>query len=227
LEVWDAKLRNDQLDRFVDSYNKSHSDKISKEDIEEGVLKAYGKMKSDEVEAIIVYKDKATGKVKALFDTINASTAQDKKPLPFEQRHYIVKAATGVFSRTKTRGKFEEKKARAWLSETLGIDQENVVVWDAVKNAHIDPELQGAVDVVTNIMTGTLVGTIGLNRQGGASVHYHEAWHYVNLLMHSEQERAELYRAYLNTHKGFAKKHPSNRDIEDRMAEDFRKWVLL
>ena len=227
LEVWDAKLRNDQLDRFVDSYNKSHSDKISREDIEQGVLKAYGKMKSDEVEAVIVYKDKATGKVKALFDTINASTAQDKKPLPFEQRHYIVKAATGVFSRTKTRGKFEEKKARAWLSETLGIDQENVVVWDAVKNAHIDPELQGAVDAVTNVMTGTLIGTIGLNIQGDASVHYHEAWHYVNLLMHSEQERAELYKAYLNTHKGFAKKHPSNRDIEERMAEDFRKWVLL
>jgi hypothetical protein len=45
--------------------------------------------------------------------------------------------------------------------------------------------------------------------------------------LHNEEERNYIYKAYLNTHKGFAKKKPSNKDIEERMAEDFRKWVLL
>lgn len=226
LAEWNAKLRDYQLDKFIESYNNTHSEKLNKDDVERGVLKAYGKLKNDEVETVIVYKDKS-GKVKALFDTINATTTQDKKPLPFDKRHYVVKAATGVFSKTQTKGQFEEQKARAWLSETLGIDQENVIVWDAIKNAHMDPEVKGAVDAVVNNITGQLMCTIGLSRQGGASVHYHEAWHYVNLLMHSEEERYQIYKAYLNTHKSFAKKHPTNKEIEERMAEDFRKWVLL
>jgi len=85
----------------------------------------------------------------------------------------------------------------------------------------------GAVDVIVDTITDSLVGVIGLRKTGGNSVYYHEAWHYVNLLLHNEEEREYLYKAYLNTHKGFAKKKPDNKEVEERMAEDFRKWVLL
>ena len=226
VDEWDDKLRNNQLEQFVNKYNASHKDKIDMSSIDRGTLKHFGKLKTDEVEAVIVYKDK-DGKVKALFDTISASATEDKQPLPFEQRHYLVKAATGVFSKKKTKGKFDEKSARKWLSDTLGIDQSEVVVWDAVDDTLHDPEVFGAVDVIVDSLTNSLVGSIGLRSNGGASVHYHEAWHYVNLLLHTEQEREYLYQVYLNTHKGFAKTKPTNRDIEERMAEDFRKWVLL
>ena len=226
VDEWDDKLRNNQLEQFVNKYNASHKDKIDVSSIDRGTLKHFGKLKTDEVEAVIVYKDK-DGKVKALFDTISASATEDKSPLPFEQRHYLVKAATGVFSKKKTKGKFDEKSARKWLSDTLGIDQSEVVVWDAVDDTLHDPEVFGAVDVIVDSLTNSLVGSIGLRSNGGASVHYHEAWHYVNLLLHTEQEREYLYQVYLNTHKGFAKTKPTNRDIEERMAEDFRKWVLL
>lgn len=226
VDEWDDKLRNNQLEQFVNKYNASHKDKINMSSIDRGTLKHFGKLKTDEVEAVIVYKDK-DGKVKALFDTISASATEDKSPLPFEQRHYLVKAATGVFSRNKTKGRFDEKSARKWLSDTLGIDQSEVVVWDALDDTLHDPEVFGAVDVIVDSLTNSLVGSIGLRSNGGASVHYHEAWHYVNLLLHTEQEREYLYQVYLNTHKGFAKTKPANRDIEERMAEDFRKWVLL
>jgi hypothetical protein len=151
----------------------------------------------------------------------------DKKPIKPEDRHYFSKAATGVFSHTKTKGEFEEKKARKWLADKLGIDQDNVIVWDALKNAHIDKETYGEVNTIVNSLTGELVGKIGLSRQGGASVHYHEAWHYVNLLMLSRDQREKLYQAYLDSHPFYKRKKPSNKDVEERMAEDFRKWVVL
>lgn len=80
---------------------------------------------------------------------------------------------------------------------------------------------------MVNSLTGELIGKIGLSRQGGASVHYHEAWHYVNLLMLSRREREQLYKAYKDSHPFFKKKNPTNEEVEERMAEDFRKWVLL
>lgn len=227
LDAWNDKLRDNQLDQFIEKYNSTHSDKINKDNIDRGTLKHFGKLKTDEVEAVIVYKDRSSGQVKVLFDTITASTTEDKTPLPFDQRHYIIKAATGVFSKQKTKGKFDEKSARKWLSDTLGIDQSEVQVWDVVDDVLHDPDIYGAVDVIVDSITNSLVGQIGLRTTGGASVHYHEAWHYVNLLLHTEQERQYLYKVYLSTHKGFAKKHPDNREIEERMAEDFRKWVLL
>lgn len=227
LEEWNEKLRDAQIESFVEVYNKTHSDKISKDNITRGVLKKYGNLKAREIESIIVYKEKATGKVKVLIDTLSAEVTSDKKPIKPEDRHYFSKAATGVFSHTKTKGEFEEKKARAWLADKLGIDQDNVIVWDAVKNAHIDKETYGEVNTIVNSLTGELIGKIGLSRQGGASVHYHEAWHYVNLLMLSRDQREKLYQAYLDSHPFYKRKKPSNKDVEERMADDFRKWVVL
>lgn len=226
---WDEKLREDQIDRFIEEYNKTHKDKLEKSSVEKGNLKKFNKRTADEVDAIFVYKEKETGKIKALVDTVDAYETEDATPeeLPFNQRHYTISAATGVFSKRKTKGKFDEKKAREWLSDKLGIDPSNVVVWGAAEEALRDPEIMGAVDVIVDTITDSLVGVIGLRKTGGRSVHYHEAWHYVNLLLHNEEEREYLYKAYLNTHKGFAKKKPLNKEIEERMAEDFRKWVLL
>jgi hypothetical protein len=77
VDEWDDKLRNNQLEQFVNKYNASHKDKIDMSSIDRGTLKHFGKLKTDEVEAVIVYKDK-DGKVKALFDTISASATEDK-----------------------------------------------------------------------------------------------------------------------------------------------------
>jgi len=70
-----------------------------------------------------------------------------------------------------------------------------------------------------------LIGTIGLNRSGGSSVHYHEAWHYVNLLLHSEQERNRMYDLYVKSHKNL--KGSEKHVVEEEMAEAFRRWMVL
>ena len=227
LNEWNDKLRNSQIDGVINTWNSTNSEKISKENIKREVLKDFEKQKNGEVEAVFIYREKSSGKIKVLVDTISGDAVSDKKPIKPEELHYFSKAATGVYSKHKTRGEFEEKKAREWLSNVLGIDQANVVVWDAAKNAHIDDETYGEVNAVVNSLTGELIGKIGLSRQGGASVHYHEAWHYVNLLMLSRREREQLYKAYKDSHPFFKRKNPTNEEVEERMAEDFRKWVLL
>lgn len=227
LNEWNDKLRNSQIDGVINTWNSTNSEKISKDNIKREVLKEFEKQKNGEVEAVFIYREKSSGKIKVLVDTISGDAVSDKKPIKPEELHYFSKAATGVYSKHKTKGEFEEKKAREWLSNVLGIDQANVVVWDAAKNAHIDDETYGEVNAVVNSLTGELIGKIGLSRQGGASVHYHEAWHYVNLLMLSRREREQLYKAYKDSHPFFKKKNPTNEEVEERMAEDFRKWVLL
>jgi hypothetical protein len=151
---WDEKLRENQIDRFVEEYNKTHEDKLDRSSVEKGNLIKFNKRTTDEVDAIFVYKEKETGKVKALVDTVDAYETEDAtEELPFNQRHYTISAATGVFSRRKTKGDFDEKKAREWLSDRLGINQSNVVVWGAAEEALRDPEIMGAVDVVVDTIT--------------------------------------------------------------------------
>ena len=100
------------------------------------------------------------------------------------------------------------------------------MVWDTVKSAYNDKEVFGAVDTIVNTITGELLGVIGLSSRGGNSVHYHEAWHYVNLLMLSEKERQDIYESYLQTHKAFRRKKPTNREVEEQLAEEFRNFVV-
>jgi len=184
----------------------------------------------DTVETIIVYREKSTGEVKFRVDSIsvkalsniaNAETAA----LPVSEKRYNIKATTGVFSRRKGRKPFNEEKARAWLAEKLGIDQSNVIVMDAMKAAADNSEVFGVVDTAVDSLTNEIFSYIGLSRRGGNDVHYHEAWHYVNLLLHDDATKRLIYKAYLKSHPLFRLRHPQYKEVEERLAEDFRKWM--
>ena len=41
---------------------------------------------------------------------------------------------------------------------------------------------------------------IGLSLQSGEGVEYHEAFHYVSLLLLNEAQRRAVYQEYVNTH---------------------------
>lgn len=137
----------------------------------------------------------------------------------------IKAGVTGVFSKTRGNGEFNERKARKWLRKTLGLTGANVIVENAIfKSASSGEEVYGLVNLSLNALND-LSADIRLSSKAGKGVHYHEAWHYVNLLMHDANERAILYKEYEDLHPEL--KGKMYKEIEEAMAEDFRAYMEM
>lgn len=129
----------------------------------------------------------------------------------------------GVYQTRKTGGDFNEPAVRKWLHEKLGFDDSQVFVANAMLRGTENKEVFGVTNIAFDVVTNTIVGNMILRNSGGMGIHYHEAWHYINLLLHSPNQRIALYREYLATHKEL--KGHTYGEIEEAMAEDFRMWA--
>lgn len=227
----DKQMHDEKVKSLIEKYNKDYKTNLSESDIvEDNVLKYSARQsQTDAVEIVTFYKNKETGKTHLRIDSVKSSEVHDKnaRKIAIQERNYFIKGVTGVYQSKKSKGKFNEEKARKWLSETLGIDPANVMVMNGIKSAVDDNEVFGVVDAAVNTITGELFGYIGLSRRGGIGSQYHEAWHYVNLLIHDEQTRIAIYKAYLNSHPWLKYKKPKYGEVEELLAEDFRKWIEL
>lgn len=116
---------------------------------------------------------------------------------------------------------------RKWLEETLGIPEEDVVITNAVMRSVKNEAVYGVVQTALDVITGKLAGFITLSTQGDAGMGYHEAWHYINLLIHDDATRRRIYDAYKATHKKLNKSGIKYRDVEEAMADEFARDVLL
>jgi len=58
----------------------------------------------------------------------------------------------------------------------------------------------GIMRMVVNAITQEIMPQIGLSLQSGEGVEYHEAFHYVSLLLLNEAQRRAVYQEYVNTH---------------------------
>lgn len=131
---------------------------------------------------------------------------------------------TGVFSRFKSKGKFDEKAARKWLSEKLGLDESKVVVLDGVLKSCENSKVYGITSLATDYIDRQINGVITLSNEAGYGIHYHEAWHYVNLLLNNKAQRLRLYDAYIKSHN---LKNITFGEVEELMAEDFRRYAEM
>lgn len=119
---------------------------------------------------------------------------------------------TGAFVNTE--------EARKWLINKLGLKPEQVFITEAAMRMGNNPEVYG----VTRVAADTLLGQIILSKKGREGIEYHEAWHYVNLLVHSNTEREILYREYLKQYPEYS--NATKAELEEYLAEDFRTWML-
>ena len=131
---------------------------------------------------------------------------------------------TGVFSKFKSKGKFDEKAARKWLSEKLGLDQSKVVVLDGVLKSCENNKVYGITSLAADCIDRQVNGVITLSNEAGYGIHYHEAWHYVNLLLNNKAQRLRLYDAYIKSHN---LKNITFGEVEELMAEDFRRYAEM
>lgn len=132
---------------------------------------------------------------------------------------------TGVFSREKQKGTVDVQKAREWVASRLGLKPEQTIVIDGIMKSAQDEEVFGLMDVVTGILNQGDSPILMFSNRAGSGIQYHEAWHYVNLLLHNKYQRQQIYDSYVQVHPEL--KNKSYRQIEENLAEDFREYAEL
>lgn len=134
------------------------------------------------------------------------------------------KRITGVFSKVKEGRPITEQEARKFLSETLGIDDRNVVVLDKLYDVLTNEEAYGMLQASLDFLTGENTGVIMLSRSNNFGSTYHEAFHYANLLLNSSKERISLYK-YFVEHYRKDLKNAKLSEIEEALAAKFQEYM--
>jgi len=188
----------DVIGNFVEEYNKSHDEKITTvESLSEDEIYSYNG--GEGVIFVSILKDK---------DENIIAKPQLAKNEDFSEGDTDIRYS-GVYSEVRGSGNLDIDKARDWLYKTLGINPYNVVLTNAIMRGAENEAIFGATNAAVDVLTGEITGTITLSKFAGKGIHYHEAWHYVNLLMHTEQERIAIYDAYLKRHYLYALTNPT------------------
>ena len=144
---------------------------------------------------------------------------------PAQDLESEISNVTGVFSTQKQHGKFNEAETKQWIAKILGIPEENSIVVSAMRRACDGSEAFGLTQVCVNSLTNDVIPIFMFSKRAGKGIGYHEAWHYVNLLLNNPATRQKIYKDYVEHHKKY--KGAKYKDIEEAMAEDFRRYVQM
>lgn len=205
----------EKMNKYVEKYNASHDVKIDKNNIDYPALT--GKLplllKKQGLPLVTVFAD-GSAKVKI----INIAGSTDIKN--------IQNGVTAVFQKVKSKGRFKEKNAKKWLYNKLGISDENVIVRNGILRSMTGEQYFGALMLATDRITDAITAQMMFSRDtSGKGTHYHEAWHYVNLLLHSPEVGMALYDEFIQAHPNL--EYSTYLDVEEAMAEDFREYMEM
>lgn len=150
----------------------------------------------------------------------------EEKPAPTRKRRTFRDLNTFGGSETEVRVNFTPKKtytskekmnkvqARNFLKEKLGMSDAEIDIIDVAVSS----------DMPATALSHMTQDAIHLYSSDPAGVEYHEAYHRVSLLLMSEQQRNKVYDSYKASHENM--KNASNKQVEEALAEDFRKYML-
>lgn len=130
----------------------------------------------------------------------------------------------GVFSTQRGEGDLDITAAKKWLHDTLGIEPDDVMVTNAAMKAINTPQAYGLLQSVFDRIHNEFTARITLSTKGGAGVEYHEAWHYVSLLLLSPAQRDQIYSDYVKRNPEYA--NSTKQEVEEQLAEEFRTYML-
>lgn len=203
------------LKEFLDKYNKQYPDNavdpnnVNINELTEDQIKTQWALKRGYI-ILDLYKNKK-------------AKVQVRKDADFGNWRNPV---TGVFSKTiGGQGTFKFEKARKWLAQTLGIDPDNVVLTNAVMRSTTNESVYGLTNVALDRIAGEVTGYMKFSEYADEGIEYHEAWHYVNLLMHDKETRGRIYESYIKSHKSLNRPGIKIKDVEEAMADDFKVYM--
>ena len=129
-----------------------------------------------------------------------------------------------VTSFVRGEGQVDIQKARKWLHDVLGIDEADVLTSTAAfKVAGYPDKAYGAVKIFLNALSNPEAKII-LSEEAGKGIEYHEAFHYVSLLLIPKSLRIAIYEDWRKANPDQA--YLSNKEVEEKLAEEFRAYVL-
>ena len=219
-----------QIDESSNSSLITYDEKASKEDKIKQVLDKISALEKQGFK--IEGKEKLSSKINkngVATEDLGASNVILKKTKSGEYKILVVPKSTkttkinGVYS-TQGGDTLNRDSAKAWLKSKLGLSDQQVIVTGAVIDVlENGKKAYAATRTAVDAITGSIFGYISLSSRAGEGVQYHEAWHYVNLLLHNPAMRLKLYREFVKSHPEL--KGRSMAEIEEFMAEDFRAYM--
>lgn len=195
------------VDRFLSEYNKEHGTKYTHKDLSNKITEDDYEILREGRKAVTV---RLNDKQKAIF-------ASPLTP-DFVQQATV----TGVYCSDKTSGELSKDDVKNWIKQTLGLEDSQILITNAVLRGVSGKEVFGVTTLAVNRINGNLRGMFMLRKDAGQGIHFHEAFHYVNLLLHSPKQRRQIYEAYAKQHKELA--GAKFKDIEEAIAEEFRVY---
>lgn len=202
------------VDRFIEYINKEYDLKLNRDSIVATPSK-------DEYQAVASGQALFTAqlldgnRILISVDSINslAELSQDNLPI------------SGVYSTVKSDGTLDASAAREWIKQTLGLSDSQIIITNAVLNGVSNEQVFGVTNVAVDSLNNVMRGVFMLRKIAGRGLHYHEAFHYVNLLLHNKEQRENIYKAYVKLHPEL--RGEKFRVIEEHLAEDFRRYCEI
>lgn len=197
----------DGLNRFLTEYNKAHNTKYTVRDV-------VNKITDDDYEILREGRKAVTVRLNEKQKVLFAS--------PLTPDFVQQATVTGVYSSNRTSGELDKDAVRDWIKQTLGLDASQTIITNAVLRGVTGKEVFGVTTLAVDKINGNLSGRFILRKDAGNGVHFHEAFHYVNLLLHSPRQRRKIYEQFASQHKHLSSAKLNV--IEEELAEDFRRY---
>lgn len=137
----------------------------------------------------------------------------------------IQQMTKGVYSVERGVGKVDLESAKQWLFDKLGLSTDNVLVTNAVMKMADAPQVYGVLQASFNRILSEFRPQIVLSSKAGEGIEYHEAWHYVSLMVLDEAQRNQVYSDYVKHNPQY--KDYTKAEIEEQLAEEFRSYMIL
>ena len=136
----------------------------------------------------------------------------------------VLRKLQGLHSTNRGVGRIDLQQARQWLVDTLGIDPTDVLFTNAVMKMADSDSVYGVMRVVLDRIANEFRPNIILSQQAGKGVEYHEAFHYVSMLLLDEVTRDRVYDDFVKKHPEY--KESTKTEVEEALAEEFRYYML-
>lgn len=130
----------------------------------------------------------------------------------------------GAYSTVRGEGTIDIDSAKQWLYDKLGIDKDDVLVTNAIIDMPDAAGVFGLVKASFSRILHEFRPTITLSTKAGEGLEYHEAWHYVSLIILNDNQRNQVYSDFLKRNPQY--KDYTKRQLEEVLAEEFRAYVL-
>lgn len=208
----------DALERYINNYNKNHEKQIKLSDFKYDIRKGLNQTPIWRSEILPVVGVMKNGKTVLTF--------MDSMQIMHMGKRKNFATITGVYSSERGgSGNVDSNTARTWIQEAFGLTEDQIIITNAILKSTEGKEVFGVTQASADIINEEARVQFILSKSAGHGIHFHEAFHYVNLLLHNKAKRQQIYDNYRKHH--ILRKNWSDERIEEALAESFRRYAQM